>query len=201
PSGRAPSGRAPSGWAPFPAATAPVGSRMLFGTMVLPCTTSARYRLSVRTDRVRRSVLVEDDAADVLAVDEVLVGVVDLVQAVGPGDELVELEVALVVQPQQPGDVVQRVAVAEQGAADLSLVADEHSGVDVHGLLVDVPDGGDGHLAALAGHGDGGTDHLLGDGVRGHDHVVGELPPGVGDDELSRLLGVGEGVGGAEGEG
>src|SRR5215207_9676489 len=99
-----------------------------------------------------RSVLVHDDAADVLAGVEVGVGLVHLVERVRAADQLVELEVPGPVETQELGDVRQRVAVAEQGAADLALVADEHAGVEVHGLLVEVADGGDRDLAALAGH-------------------------------------------------
>jgi hypothetical protein len=39
-------------------------------------------------------VLVHDDAAHVLAVEQVVVALVDLVEGVRPGDELVELDVA-----------------------------------------------------------------------------------------------------------
>ena len=46
------------------------------------------------------SVLVDDDAAHVLAGEQVVVALVDLVQGVRPGDDLVELEVAGLVQPE-----------------------------------------------------------------------------------------------------
>src|SRR5260221_13721854 len=79
------------------------------------------------------SVLLNDHAADVLAGFEILVGLVDFLQPVPASDQLVQLQVARAVQAQQHGDVVQRVAVAEQGAADLPLVADEHAGVHMDG--------------------------------------------------------------------
>src|SRR5580658_1621378 len=62
------------------------------------------------------SVLVDHDAAHVLAGQQVLVALVDLVQGVGPGDDLVELDVPGLVQAQDLGDVGSRVAVAEQAA-------------------------------------------------------------------------------------
>ena len=52
--------------------------------------------------------------SDVLAVEHVLVGLVDLVQLVPASDQLVELEVAGAVEIEQPGHVVERVAVTEQ---------------------------------------------------------------------------------------
>src|SRR5271166_4162045 len=72
---------------------------------------------SMILDRLARaSVLVDDDAADVFAGQQVVVALVDLVQGVRPGDDLVELEVAGLVQPEDLGDVGGRVAVAEQAA-------------------------------------------------------------------------------------
>src|ERR1700722_20085509 len=62
------------------------------------------------------SVLVDDDAADVLAGQQVVVALVDLVQGVGPGDELVQLQLAVPVQPEELRDVVGRVAVTAQAA-------------------------------------------------------------------------------------
>src|ERR1700730_3927581 len=137
---------------------------------------------AARTMSAIRSILVDDNAADVLAVLQVLVGLVDLVEAVAAGDQLVELEVPGAGEAQQPGDVVEGVAVPEQGAADLALVADQHASRDVHRMLVDVADGGDRDLAALAGHRRGGVHHLLGDPRGRQDRVVGELAPGRLDD-------------------
>src|SRR5215467_2253077 len=71
----------------------------------------------------RPSVLVHDHAPDVLAVQQVAVALVDLVQAVPAGDQLLDLEVARAVQGQHLGDVVQRVRRAEQRALDPLLAA------------------------------------------------------------------------------
>src|SRR5215470_5703073 len=60
----------------------------------------------------------QDHAADVLAVQQVLVPLVDLVEGVGVGDQLVQLEVAGPVKLHHPRDVVERVAGAEQAALD-----------------------------------------------------------------------------------
>src|ERR671925_402634 len=56
----------------------------------------------------RRSALVEEDAADVLSVEQVAVAVVELVERVPAGDQLVQLEGAAAVEAEQPGDVVER---------------------------------------------------------------------------------------------
>src|SRR5215471_2715223 len=60
----------------------------------------------------------QDHAADVLAVQQVLVPLVDLVEGVGGGDQLVQLEVAGLVELHHPRDVVERVTGAEQAALD-----------------------------------------------------------------------------------
>src|ERR1700691_4735010 len=65
---------------------------------------------------MRWSVLVDHDAAYVLAGQQVLIALVDLIQGVGPGDDLVELEVAGLIQAKDLGDVGGRVAVTEQAA-------------------------------------------------------------------------------------
>jgi hypothetical protein len=51
-----------------------------------------------------------DDTANVLTIAHVLVTGVDLVERVGPGDELIEFELALTVEVEQLGDVGTRVA-------------------------------------------------------------------------------------------
>src|SRR3984957_6497609 len=80
--------------------------------------TSSSSRWRPTTCLVIRSVLVDDDAAHVLAGQQVVVALVDLIQGVGPGDDLVELEVAGLVQAEDLGDVGGRVAVTEQAALD-----------------------------------------------------------------------------------
>ena len=69
----------------------------------------------------------------------VLIGLVDLVEEVPAGDQLIELEVAGAVQVEQPRHVVERIAVTEQRAAQLALVADQKPGVRMDGLLVTWP--------------------------------------------------------------
>src|SRR3984957_12368290 len=94
---------------------------------------------------------VGDDAADDLAVVQVLVARVDVVERVAAGDELVELELAGPVEAEQPGDVVERVAHAEDVTLDAALPADHAAvGGQLYLLLGAAADGGDGHLAALA---------------------------------------------------
>src|SRR5437773_9186431 len=61
---------------------------------------------------------IHDHAADVLAVQQVLVTLVDLVEGVGGGDQLVQLQVAGPVELHHPRDVVERVAGTEQAALD-----------------------------------------------------------------------------------
>src|SRR2546429_240316 len=72
------------------------------------------------------SVVVDDHAPDVLAVQQVLVALVDLVQRVLLRDELVQLDVPGLVQVQQALDVVDRVAAAEQEAVDRLLEQRQH---------------------------------------------------------------------------
>src|SRR5437899_12879459 len=52
----------------------------------------------IRSSRSLPSVFVKDDPADVLAVEQVLVALVDVVEPVRLGDQLVELDVAAAVQ-------------------------------------------------------------------------------------------------------
>src|SRR6516162_6897371 len=65
--------------------------------MWAPDASAARTSSSSRwrpTTGMGKSVLVDDDAAYVLAGHQVVVALVDLVQRVGPGDDLVDLDVA-----------------------------------------------------------------------------------------------------------
>src|SRR3984885_1364338 len=140
-------------------------------------------------------VLVDDHAADVLAVEHVLVALVDLIERVAGGDQLVQLELARLVEADQLGDVDQGAAAAVDRALDTALVADQHAWV-----LVDpaVPDRGDRDLAGLAHDLDGVRDHLVVQDADGDDRDVGELAPGGLDHEVMRFLGRGERVRGAE---
>jgi hypothetical protein len=60
--------------------------------------------------------LVHQNAADVLAVQQVLVALVDLVKPVPIGHQFVELEMAGTVQVEHPRYVAERVAATEQRA-------------------------------------------------------------------------------------
>src|SRR5215472_18990500 len=93
----------------------------------------------VRTSRSRRSptmggarpsgpggppgsgAVMQDHAADVLTVEQVLVSLVDLVEGVRRGDQLVQLEVAGLVKLDHLWDVVERVAGTEQAPLDALL--------------------------------------------------------------------------------
>src|SRR5260370_19360182 len=114
----------------WPVVVAPVGSRMPSGGPgVVP-----------RAGRVGMCsgvplVLVNDDAADVLAVHHVLVALIDLFQGVTPGDQLVQLDVAGLPQAQDHRDVVQRVGPAEQRALHPAGVADEDAAGQHHVLV------------------------------------------------------------------
>src|SRR5215472_19019891 len=68
--------------------------------------------------RPRTSGVVDHEAADVAAVEHVPVALVDVVQAVPGGDQLVEPELPRPVQLEQPRDRLERVAAAEQRAVD-----------------------------------------------------------------------------------
>src|SRR5690606_31776313 len=71
------------------------------------------------------SVAVADEGADVVAVVHVGVALVDLGEVVLAGDELVELELALLVQAQQAGDVEAGVGRTEDRADQLLLLEGE----------------------------------------------------------------------------
>src|SRR5271155_1757749 len=162
----------------WPVVVVPVGSRMGSGIVLLV-----------------PLVLVDDDAADVLAVHHVLVALVDLVQGVTLGDQLAQLDVTGLPQAQDHRDVVQRVGPAEQRALHPAVVADEDAAGEHH---VVVADAGDDHRPGLAGHVDRGLDHVVVHLADGADHLVRELAAGQVYKGLGGLLSVGEGVGGAE---
>src|SRR6266566_2570016 len=145
-----------------------------------------------------QSVLVNDDAADVLAGHQVVIALVDLFQLVRPGDDLVELEVAGLVQAEDLGNVGGRVAVAEQAALDR--LSEQGHDRSRHGngryLQLVQPSHDDG--AALADGVEPGGHDLGRHEVDGEDGRVGHLPPGhLGYGRL-RLFGGGERVSRAE---
>src|SRR5215469_18783126 len=112
---------------------------------------------------------VPDHPADVLAVQQVLVTLVDLVERVGGGDELVELEVARLVQLDHAGDVVEGIAGPEQAALDPLLEQGEQRPGQLDRVLGRVGQAGDHHGAALADRVERVRDHLGVDGPDGHD--------------------------------
>src|SRR5690348_6721075 len=141
---------------------------------------------------------VADQAADVAAVAHVLVALVDVFQGVLPGDQLVQLELSLVVEVQQQGDVVMGVGGAVQRAADLLLHHGEHEQVAAELGVGGVADGGDDHLAALSHHVQRGADVVtLGD-VGGDDEGIGHLAAGQQPDDRASLGHARRGVGSAE---
>src|SRR5215469_6432138 len=78
--------------------------------------------------------VMQDDAPDVLAVQHVLVALVDLVERVGLGDQLVELEVPGPVQLHHQRDVVERVTGSEQAALNPLLHQRQHRAVELDGV-------------------------------------------------------------------
>src|SRR5580700_10072886 len=141
------------------------------------------------------SMLVDDHAADVLAVEHVLVALVHLVELVAAGVQLDQLELARLVEADEHRHVDEGAAPAVDRALDPALVADQHAGV-----LVDpaVSDRGDRDLAGLAHDLDGVCDHLVVQDADGDDRDVGQFAPGGLPDEVLRFLGGGEGMRGAE---
>src|SRR5690349_4694081 len=145
-----------------------------------------------------RSVLVDHDAADVLAGHQVVIALVDLVQGVGLGDDLVELEVAGLVQAEDLGNVGGRVAVAEQAALHRLAEQGQDGTGQRDGRYLQLVQPGHDDRAALADGVEPGGHDLGRHEVDGEDGRVGHLPPGhLGYGRL-RLFGCGERVGRAE---
>src|SRR5215510_15409052 len=105
-----------------------------------------------------------DHAADVLAVQQVLVALVDLVEGVGGGDQLVQLQVAGPVELHHPRDVVERVAGTEQAALDPLLEQGQQRAGQLDRVLGGVGQARYHHRAALAD----GVERVR-DDLRGHD--------------------------------
>src|SRR6266568_7539155 len=97
-----------------------------------------------------RSGLVDEEAADVAAVEHVAVALVDVLEAVAGGDQLVELEPARPVQLEHPRYLVERVPAAEQRALDPLLHDGELEAGQLDGVLPRPGYPGDHHGAALA---------------------------------------------------
>src|SRR5215470_3595637 len=135
-----PGGPSSTTWQPLASAAASTSASRRRPTM----------RSSTAASRARGSVLVDDHSADVLAVEQVGVTLVDLIERVALGDQLVELEPARLVHAEQLRDVVHGVAGAEQAALHGLLVQREDRAGELHGHLVRVGEAGDHRGSALA---------------------------------------------------
>src|SRR4029077_771699 len=113
-----------------------------------------------------------DDAPDVLAVQQILVAVVDLVEGVGAGDQLVQLEVTGLVKLHHPRDVVERVARPEQAALDALLEQGQDRAGQLDRGLGRVGQPGHHHRAALADRVERAGDHVGGDHAHRDDGLV-----------------------------
>src|SRR5580700_7850942 len=145
-----------------------------------------------------RSMLVDHDAAYVLAGQQVLVTFVDLIQGVGPGDDLVELEVAGLVQAKDLGDVGGRVAVTEQAALHGLAEQRQDGPGQLDGRLQQLVQSGQHDDAVLADRVEPRPHDLGGHEADGEDGRVGALAPGHLGNGLLRLLRGGERVSRAE---
>src|SRR3954453_2363202 len=130
---------------------------------------------SLTTNRLFGSVE-EDDPAQVLATHHVVVAAVDVLELVGLGHQLVELDLAGVVERQDVLDVEHRVALAEQRALESLLVERENVAVDLHGVLGHRTEAGQHDRARLAGRVEGFLDDLRVDDAHGDDGRVGADP-------------------------
>src|SRR5215471_5058719 len=141
---------------------------------------------------------IHDHAADVLAVQQVLVPLVDLVEGVGGGDQLIQLQVAGPVEIHHPRDVVERVAGAEQAALDALLEQGQQRAGQLDRVLGGVGQAGHHHGAALADRVERVRDDVGGHDAHGDDRLVGAHAAGQLGDQLLRLLGGLAAVRGAE---
>src|SRR5690349_15872272 len=142
--------------------------------------------------------VMQDHAADVLAVDQVLVSLVDLVEGVRRGDQLVQLQVAGLVKLHHPRDVVERVAGTEQAPLDALLEQGQDRPRDLDRGLHRVGQPGHHDGAALADRVERVRDHLGGHDPHRDDRLVGAHAAGELGDQFLRLLGGFAAVRGAE---
>src|SRR5262252_1235914 len=142
--------------------------------------------------------VMQDHAADVLPVEQVLVSLVDLVEGVRRGDQLVQLEVAGLVKLHHPGDVVERVAGTEQAPLDALLEQGEDRTGQFDRGLRRVRQPGHHHGAPLADRVERVRDDLGGHDPHRDDRLVRAHAPGELGDQLLRLLGGLAAVRGAE---
>src|SRR5579859_1857591 len=133
--------------------------------------------------------VMQDHAADVLAVEQVLISLVDLVKGVCRGDQFVQLQLTGLVELHHPRDVVERVAGAEQAPLDALLEQGQDRARQLDRGLGRVRQPGHHHGAALADRVERVRDHLGGDDPHRDDRRVGAHAPGQLGDQLLRLLG------------
>src|SRR6185437_5133863 len=139
---------------------------------------SATDQISSGSDQ-QQTTSVADQAADVEAVAHVLVALVDLFERVLPGDQFVELELAVVVHLEHAGNVVLGIGRPVERAADLLLHHRQHPDRAAELRVGRVADSGDDDFPAL------------GDQVKGRADVVAFGDVG-GDDERVRHLATGQ---------
>src|SRR6478736_5946272 len=139
-----------------------------------------------------------DDAAHQLAVAQVGVGLVDVVEPVPPGDHLVELQASRPIEPGQHRNVGPRVARAEYGAAQRLVHQREVLQAEVDRPRRLRGHAGDHAVAALAGELQRGLDVGFFDERRRQYDAVGHHAVGEVADQVERLLGGCGGVGGTE---
>ncbi|CDZ87968.1 hypothetical protein RHRU231_360088 [Rhodococcus ruber] len=143
-------------------------------------------------------VVVHDDAADVLAVAEILERGVDVLELVGLGDQLVQLELAAAVHVGDERDVAARRRGAVQGALQALARHREGEQVERHVALGDRRRRGEHQGAAATGHLLGGVQQVPVGDVDRDDDDVGALAVGELIDDLAALVEVLGGVGGTE---
>src|SRR6266516_2637283 len=141
---------------------------------------------------------IHDHAADVLAVQQVLVPLVDLVEGVGGGDQLVQLEVTGLVELHQPRNVVERVTGTEQAALDALLEQGQQRARKLDRGLGGVGQPGHHYRAALPDRVEGVRDDVGGHDAHSDDSLVGAHAAGQLGDQLLGLLGGLAAVRGAE---
>src|SRR5262245_1031649 len=142
--------------------------------------------------------VIQDHAADVLPIEQVLVSLVDLVEGIRRGDQLVQLEVAGLVELHHPRDVVERVAGTEEAPLDALLEQGQDRAGQLDRVLRRVGQPGHHHGATLANRVERVRDDLGGHDPHRDDRLVRAHAAGQLGDQFLRLLGGLAAVRGAE---
>src|SRR5271165_1212740 len=149
--------------------------------------------------RAEGALVVRDDAPDIAARREVFEGGGDVVEPVGPGHQLVELELPPPVHLNLAWDVAPRVALAEKGPLDALLPEGDLPRIDRDALVgVHVSDRRHYKCAALTDRRQPLGDVRSGEHTHRDDGRVGTLAVGDGLCELVRLADRREPMGGAD---